>query len=156
WIDDGGLLHMGPQSAGAIPGPAAYGRGGTAPTCTDADLVLGYLDPEYFLGGRMQLRPELARSAIRTRIADRLGLGAGEAAAAMAEVIDLVMAAGTKDLALRRGCDPRALPLVAGGGAGGVHGAAIARELAIPLVIVPRLSSVLFALGQPLADLRPD
>lgn len=156
WIDEGGLLHMGPRSAGASPGPAAYGRGGTEPTCTDADLVLGYLDPEYFLGGRMSLQPDLARRAIEERVAGPLGLDVATAAAAMVEVIDLTMAAGTKDLALQRGADPRELPLVVAGGAGPAHAGAIARELDIPIVVVPRLSSVLCALGVLLADLRHD
>ena len=156
WIDDGGLLHMGPQSAGADPGPAAYGRGGTQPTCTDADLLLGYIDPDYFLGGRMRLDAELAREAIEREIARPLGLGTVEAAAAMYEVINLVMAAGTKDMALQRGYDPRELPLVAAGGAGPVHAGMIAVELEIPVVIVPRLSSVFCALGMLLADLRHD
>jgi N-methylhydantoinase A len=87
WLDDGGLLHMGPSSAGASPGPAAYGRGGDEPTCTDADLVLGYLDPDYFLGGRMRLSLEQAREAVERRIAGPLGLDTAGAAAAMAEVI---------------------------------------------------------------------
>ena len=103
WLDEGGLLHMGPQSAGAEPGPAAYGRGGTEPTCTDADVVLGYIDPGYFLGGRMPLRVDLAQRAIEERIAAPLGLGVVEAAAAMYDVINLVMAAGTKDMTLARG-----------------------------------------------------
>jgi N-methylhydantoinase A len=156
WLDEGGLLHVGPQSAGADPGPAAYGRGGLAPTCTDADLVLGYLDPEYFLGGRMRLRRELAREAIEREVAGPLGLTAVEAAAAMYEVINLVMAAGTKDMAIQRGYEPGELPLVVAGGAGPVHAGMIAQELETPVVIVPRLSSVLCALGMLLADLRHD
>src|SRR6202034_3284891 len=118
WLDDGGLLHLGPQSAGAEPGPAAYGRGGQEPTCTDADLALGYLDPNFFLGGRMQLSAELSAKAIQQRIAAPLGLDVTAAAAAILEVITLVMAAGTKDMALARGFDPRELLLVAAGGAG--------------------------------------
>jgi N-methylhydantoinase A len=156
WLDEGGLLHVGPHSAGADPGPAAYGRGGTQPTCTDADLVLGYLDPDYFLGGRMRLQPELAREAIERDVAGPLGLTAVEAAAAMYEVINLVMAAGTKDMAIQRGYDPSELPLIVAGGAGPVHAGMIAQELGIPVVIVPRLSSVFCALGMLLADLRHD
>jgi N-methylhydantoinase A len=156
WLDEGGLLHMGPRSAGADPGPACYGRGGSEPTCTDADLVLGYLDPEYFLGGRMRLDPGLARAAIESRIAAPLGLDPVRAAAAMVEVIDLVMAAGTKDVSLKRGYDPRELPLVVAGGAGAVHAGAIAEELGIRTVIVPRVASVLCAVGMLLADLRHD
>lgn len=156
WIDDGGLLRMGPQSAGADPGPAAYGRGGERPTCTDADVVLGYIDPEYFLGGRMPLSAEAAQAAIMREVADPLGLNAGEAAVAMYDVINLVMAAGTKDMALARGVDPAELPLVAAGGAGGLHAAMIAEELGLSTVIVPPTSAVLCALGMLLADLRHD
>ncbi|HVW46934.1 MAG TPA: hydantoinase/oxoprolinase family protein [Solirubrobacterales bacterium] len=156
WLDDGGLLRMGPQSAGADPGPIAYGLGGTEPTCTDADLVLGYLDPDFFLGGRMRLDVEAAREGIRTRIADPLGLEVEAAAAAMHEVITLMMAAGTKDLALRRGFDPRELLLIAGGGAGGLHAGPIGAELDIDRIVLPRVSSVLCAFGMLLADLRHD
>ncbi|MBS1894180.1 MAG: hydantoinase/oxoprolinase family protein [Actinobacteria bacterium] len=156
WIDDGGLLHMGPQSAGAEPGPAAYDRGGTEPTCTDADVVLGYLDPAYFLGGRMALHVDRAEAAIADRIAGPLGLDVAEAAAAMYDVINLVMAAGTKDMALARGVDPTEFPLVAAGGAGGLHAGMIAHELGLATVIVPPTSSVLCALGMVLADLRHD
>ena len=156
WLDDGGLLRMGPQSAGADPGPVAYGRGGGEPTCTDANLVLGYLDPEFFLGGRMRLDVEAARAAIGERIAAPLGLGVEAAAAAMLEVITLAMAAGTKDTALRRGFDPRELLLVGAGGAGGLHVGAIAAELGVERVVVPRMSPVLCAFGMLLADLRHD
>jgi N-methylhydantoinase A len=156
WIDDGGLLHMGPQSAGARPGPAAYDFGGTLPTCADADLMLGYLDPEFFLGGRMALRPDLASTAIQQHVAGPLGLDVVTAAGAMIEVITLVMAAGTKDVALRRGFDPRELLLVAAGGAGPLHAGMIAEELGIDRVVVPRMSAVMCAFGMLLADLRHD
>ena len=156
WLDDGGLLHLGPQSAGADPGPVAYGRGGEEPTCTDADLALGYLDPGFFLGGRMALSAHLAAAAIERRIAAPLGLDVIAAAAAMIEVITLVMAAGTKDMALRRGFDPRELLLVAAGGAGPLHAGMIADELGSDRVIVPRMSAVLCAFGMLLADLRHD
>lgn len=156
WIDEGGLLHMGPQSAGADPGPVAYGRGGQEPTCTDADVVLGYIDPDYFLGGRMRLDAQAAAAAIGQRIADPLRLSVQEAAAAMYDVINLVMAAGTKDMALARGVDAAELPLVAAGGAGALHAGMIAHELGVSTVIVPPTSSVLCALGMVLADLRHD
>jgi N-methylhydantoinase A len=156
WLDEGGLLHMGPQSAGADPGPAAYDRGGTEPTCTDADVVLGYIDPDYFLGGRMPLHVDLAEAAIATRIATPLGLTVVEAAAAMYDVINLVMAAGTKDMTLARGVDAAEFPLVAAGGAGALHAGMIAQELDLSTVIIPPTSSVLCALGMVLADLRHD
>lgn len=156
WLDEGGLLHMGPQSAGARPGPAAYGRGGALPTCADADLLLGYLDPEFFLGGRMPLHEDLATAAIEDHIAGPLGLDVVTAAGAMIEVITLVMAAGTKDVALRRGFDPRELLLVAAGGAGPLHAGMIAEELGMDRVVVPRMSAVMCAFGMLLADLRHD
>jgi N-methylhydantoinase A len=156
WLDEGGLLHMGPRSAGAAPGPACYARGGTEPTCTDADVVLGYLDPAYFLGGRMRLDAALAGEAIDRRIAGPMGLGTVAAAAAMVEVIDLAMATRTNDVSIQRGYDPRELPLVVAGGAGAVHAGAIADELGMTTIIVPRLSSVLCAVGMLLADLRHD
>jgi N-methylhydantoinase A len=118
--------------------------------------VLGYIDPEYFLGGRMRLSHELARRAVEQRIAGPLGVDAVTAAAAMVEVIDLTMADGTKNVSLERGYDPRELPLLVAGGAGPVHAGAIADELEIPTVLVPRPSSVLCALGMLLADLRHD
>lgn len=156
WIDEGALLHMGPQSAGAEPGPAAYDRGGTLPTCTDADVVLGFIDPEFFLGGRIRLSAERAADAVSEEIAKPLGLQEVDAAAAMYEVINLMMAAGAKDMALERGYDPRELPLVVAGGAGPAHACAIAQELGIRTLLIPRLSSVLCALGMLLADLRHD
>lgn len=156
WIDDGGLLRMGPASAGADPGPACYGRGGTRPTTTDADLVLGYLDPDNFLGGRMRLRKDLAEEAIRTHIADPLGLSVVEAAAGMYEMVNLAMAAGTKNVSVEAGHDPREFPMVVAGGAGPVHSGMIAHELDIPFLLVPKLSSVICASGMLMADLRHD
>lgn len=156
WIDDGYILRMGPQSAGADPGPAAYGRGGTQPTTTDADVVLGYVDPDYFLGGRMRLRADLARAAIQEHIAEPLGLDVVEAAAGMYEVVNLIMAAGTKDISVQRGYDPREFPLIVAGGAGPVHAAKIAEELDIGLLVVPKFAPVFCAAGMLLADLRHD
>lgn len=154
-IDEGGLLQVGPRSAGAVPGPAAYGRGGTEPTVSDADLVLGYLDPDYFLGGRQRLRPDLAEAAVRT-VAEPLGLDVVEAAAGIYELVNLQMAAGTKNVSVERGHDPRSFPMVVAGGAGPVHAGMIAHELGIPTVLIPRLSSVLCAAGMLMADLRHD
>lgn len=156
WIDEGGLLRVGPQSAGAEPGPAAYGRGGTEPTVTDADVVLGYIDPGYFLGGRQQLRADLAAEAITSRVAEPLGLSLDEAAAGIYEMVNLQMAAGTKNISVERGYDPREFPMVVAGGAGPVHAGMIAHELEIPIVVIPRLSSVLCAAGMLMADLRHD
>lgn len=156
WLDDGGLLRVGPQSAGADPGPVAYGRGGTEPTVTDADLVLGYLNPDYFLGGRMALTAERAEMAIEERLARPLGIDVVEAASGMYEVVNLAMAAGTKDISVQRGYDPREFALVVAGGAGPVHAASIALELEMSTVVVPRLSPIMCAAGMLLADLRHD
>lgn len=156
WVDDGGLLQVGPHSAGALPGPACYGRGGELPTCTDADLVLGLLSPGFFLGGRIELDAEAARRAIEQHIASPLGIDVVEAAAGIFEVANLKMAAGVHEVTVQRGHDPRELTLVAAGGAGGLHGAALAMELGITKMVVPRQSSVLCALGLLLTDLKHD
>lgn len=156
WIDDGGLLQVGPRSAGAIPGPAAYGQGGTEPTVSDAAVVLGYIDPDYFLGGRKPLRRDLAEEAIRTKVAEPLGLEVIEAAAGIYEMVNLQMAAGTKNVSVERGYDPREFPMVVAGGAGPVHAGMIAHELEVPVAVIPRLSSVLCAAGMLMADLRHD
>jgi len=156
WIDEGGLLRMGPQSAGAAPGPACYGRGGTEPTCTDADLLLGYLDPDFFAGGKLRLDPEKARQAIATRVAEPLGLGPEEAAAGMYQVINANMAHGVREITVERGVDPREFPLVIAGGAGALHACMIADELEIPALVVPATASVLCAAGMLLSDLQHD
>ena len=155
WIDDGGLLRMGPRSAGAEPGPACYGRGGTQPTCTDADLVLGYLSATHFLGGRFPLHEDAARAALAT-VAAPLGRSIEAAAAGMVEVIDANMAAGIRHVTVERGHDPREFLLVAGGGAGPLHACGIARELGLTRVLVPRSSSIFCAAGLLLSDLRHD
>lgn len=154
WIDDGGLLHMGPQSAGADPGAVCYGKGGELPTCTDANLVLGYLNPDYFLGGEMQLDVKAARAAIEKQIAAPLGLCVDEAAAGMFQLMNVNMAAGLREITVRRGIDPREYPLVVAGGAGPIHGAMIALELEIPVVLVPRESSIFCASGMLRSDLK--
>lgn len=156
WIDEGGLLRMGPQSAGAQPGPACYGRGGTLPTCTDANVVLGYLNPDYFLGGRMKLDYEAAYRAIEEHIAKPLGLSVEQAAGGMYQVINVNMAAGIREISVKRGLDPRDYPLVVAGGAGPIHAASIALELEIPVVMVPRESSIFCASGMLRSDLKHD
>ncbi|MGI8516214.1 MAG: hydantoinase/oxoprolinase family protein [Acidimicrobiia bacterium] len=155
-IDGAGILRMGPQSAGAIPGPACYGSGGTAPTCTDANLILGYLNPDNFLGGRIHLNQEMARTAIQIRIADPLGITVEKAAAAMFDVINVNMTEGIREVSVDQGEDPRDFLLVVGGGAGPIHGAVIADELGIPQVLVPKDSAVFAAAGMLLADVRHD
>ena len=156
WVDEGGLLRMGPQSAGALPGPACYGRGGELPACTDADLVLGYLDPAYFAGGKMPLQPELARKAIEEHVARPLGLDVEEAAAGMYRVINSNMAHGVRETTVRRGLDAREFPMVVAGGAGALHACMIGRELEIPTLLVPQTASILCAVGMLLSDLQHD
>jgi N-methylhydantoinase A len=156
WLDDGGLLRMGPQSAGADPGPACYGRGGELPTTTDANLVLGYLDPDYFAGGTMQLDVQAARRAIQTHIAAPMRLSVEQAAAGMVRVACNNMAQGVREVTIKRGFDAREFPLIPGGGAGPIHGCMICNELGISLQIVPREASVLCAFGMLMCELRHD
>lgn len=155
WVD-GGLLHVGPQSAGAQPGPACYGRGGEEPTVTDANLVLGYLNPLYFLGGRMRLDPALAERAIARKVAEPLGLSVPEAAAGILQIVNFNMANGIREITVKRGFDPREFPLICAGGAGPLQVGAIARELECGWVIVPRESSIFCAAGMLMSDLRHD
>jgi N-methylhydantoinase A len=154
WIDEGGLLRMGPKSAGAKPGPACYDLGGEDPTCTDADLVLGYLDKDYFAGGKMALNLAKAESAIREKIADKLKLDLYEAAVGMYQVINVNMAAAVREVSVKQGQDPRDFPLVVAGGAGPNHACMIALELEIPVMIIPRESSIFCAAGMLMSDLK--
>ncbi|HMK34426.1 MAG TPA: hydantoinase/oxoprolinase family protein [Desulfomonilaceae bacterium] len=154
WIDEGGLLRMGPQSASSEPGPACYSLGGEEPTCTDADLVLGYLDPEFFAGGRLQLSADRAKKAIEEKIAKRMGCDLYEAAAGMYQVINVNMAAAVREVAVKHGHDPRDFPLVVAGGAGPNHACMIALELENPVLIVPRESSIFCAAGMLMSDLK--
>lgn len=156
WLDEGGALHVGPQSAGALPGPACYGSGGEFPTCTDADVLLGFIEPDYFLGGRMKLDRSAAENSIRTHLANPLGLSMDEAAISVFEVINANMAAGIRDMIVDHGLDPRATPLVVGGGAGPVHAGALASELGISQVIIPRQAGVFCAIGMVFTDLKYD
>lgn len=154
WVDEGGLLRMGPQSAGSDPGPACYGMGGEAPTCTDADLVLGYLDKDFFAGGKIPLDFDRAVRVIKTKIADPLGLDVIEAAAGMYRVINVNMATGVREVSIKRGHDPREFPFVVAGGAGPVHACMIARELEIPVMVIPKESSIFCAAGMLMSDLK--
>jgi N-methylhydantoinase A len=156
WIDEGGLLRMGPQSAGADPGPVCYGRGGERPTCTDADLLLGYLDADAFAGGKIKLDREAAVRAIAESIGAPLGLSELEAAAGMYRVINTNMAQGVREVSIERGYDPREFPLIVAGGAGPIHACMICEELEIPMFIVPRESSIFCAAGMLMSDLQHD
>ena len=146
-MDRGGFIHTGPESAGSDPGPACYGRGGKRATVTDANLVLGLIDPNRFVGGRMQLDAEAARSAIDRDVGKPLGLSVREAAALITLSSEQNMIGAISDLTVKRGIDPRDYMMVAGGAAAGLHAAAIAAELGITRVLVPRFAGVMSAFG---------
>jgi len=152
----GGILRVGPESAGSQPGPACYGRGGKMPTVTDADLLLGYINPAGLLGGRLPLDMEAARASLRQHVGDPLGVSEEEAAAAVYEVINVNMATAVKDLLHERGDDPREFVLVVAGGAGPLHAVPAAAELGISTVIIPRDASIFTAAGVIFSDLRHD
>ncbi|MFL4985385.1 MAG: hydantoinase/oxoprolinase family protein [Xanthobacteraceae bacterium] len=156
WIDDVGALKVGPQSAGADPGPICYRGGGSEPTITDANVVLGRLDPDNFLGGQMKLDAHAAARGIKERIARPLGVDAVTAAQAIVEIAIAKMSLAVREVSVAKGYDPRDFALVASGGAGPLHVMAIARELFIPTVIVPLFPSHFSALGMLLADERHD
>ena len=150
-VEDGGYLRVGPESAGADPGPACYGRGGTRPTVTDADLVLGILDPDNFLGGRIRLDVEAAREVLRREVAEPLGLSVEEAAAGVKRVVDTRMADLLRTVTIERGYDPREFVLHAFGGAGATHAPAFALDV-VDTVLVPAGQSVHSALGAASSD----
>jgi len=152
WIDSGGLLRVGPESAGSAPGPACYGNGGTRPTMTDAALVLGYLDPDAFLGGAMRLDVDAALAAITT-IADELGTDPHQAAAAVMTIAGEHMVAAIKELTINQGIDPRDAGIVAGGGAAGLNVVEIARALGCARVLLPRTAGALSAFGGQHSDI---
>jgi N-methylhydantoinase A len=156
WRDDVGGLKVGPHSAGADPGPICYRGGGTEPTITDANVVLGRLDPDNFLGGQMRLDAEGAARGIKQKVADPLGLDTVAAAQAIVEIAIAKMSLAVREVSVAKGYDPRDFALVASGGAGPLHVMAIARELFIPTVIVPLFPSHFSALGMLLADERHD
>jgi N-methylhydantoinase A len=156
WVDDGGLLNVGPQSAGADPGPACYGYGGTQPTVTDASLILGYIDPDYFLGGDIRLDVAAAARAIANHIGEPLGLGLDAAASAVMQVVTENMVQLIEEISLNQGVDPRSAVLVGGGGAAGLNSVAIARRLGCPRIIIPEVGPLLSAVGALLSDLTAD
>ncbi|OGQ67688.1 MAG: hypothetical protein A2W73_09080 [Deltaproteobacteria bacterium RIFCSPLOWO2_12_55_13] len=146
WIDSLGLLRVGPQSAGADPGPACYGKGGTRPTVTDADLILGYVPADYFLGGEISLKTDLAEKAIRS-VAEPLGIDLPTAAMTIFITVNSLMADKMMEISTKRGYDARDFALVVGGGAGPVHGAYLADRLEIPTIIIPRYAATYSAFG---------
>ncbi len=151
-----GVIAVGPESASSVPGPACYSRGGEQPTVTDANLVLGYLNPDEFAGGTMKLAPDAARRAIEQRVARPLGLSLAEAAWGIHLVVNSNMELATRVVSIERGRDPRALTLVAFGGAGPVHGCRLAQALRIPRVILPAAAGVAAALGLLSAEVKFD
>jgi N-methylhydantoinase A len=153
---DLGVIAVGPDSAGADPGPIAYGLGGTTPTVTDANLVLGYLNPEFFLGGRMRLDVDAARRGIEAAIARPLGLTVAEAAWGIHQVVTTNMELATRVVSIERGYDPRRLAFIAFGGSGPVHGCRLARALRIPRVILPSAAGVTSAIGLLAAEVKYD
>ena len=156
WVDDGGLLHVGPQSAGAEPGPACWNRGGERPTITDACIVLGYLDPEFYLGGNMQINVSLAEKAVTSEVGERLGLEPEDAAAAIFELACQNMVVAIEEITLERGIDPVDALLVGGGGGGGLYAATIAAQLGARQILIPSVSAALSAAGALLSELKRD
>jgi N-methylhydantoinase A len=156
WIDAVGALKVGPRSAGGQPGPVCYGQGGTEPTVTDANVVLGRVIASRFLGGEMPLDAQAAREAIRVKIAEPLGLTINEAALGIVKIAIAEMSLAVRGVSVARGYDPRDFAMLAFGGAGPLHAAEIARELHIPTLIVPRVPGHFSALGMLMADLRHD
>jgi N-methylhydantoinase A len=156
WIDGGGFLNVGPQSAGADPGPACYGRGGTRPTVTDADLVCGYLNPDYFLGGAQTLDITAARAALETYIANPLHMDVIAAAAGVQRIVDMRMADEVRVFAAKRGVDLSSFTLLPFGGAGAVHAAAVAEELGMRRILVPPRPGAFSALGLLCTDVVHD
>jgi N-methylhydantoinase A len=156
YLDEGGGLHVGPKSAGAEPGPASYGRGGTEPTVTDANVILGRLSPEKFLGGEMQLDRKAAETALTDRLARRLNVSLERTASGMLQVATSAMANAVRHVTLERGLDPRDFTLVAYGGGGPLHSASVAKELSISKIIIPHAPGHFSAVGMLMADLRRD
>lgn len=157
-VDRGGILQVGPESAGAMPGPAAYGRGGEQPTVTDANLVIGHIAPSFAFGGAggMKLDRDAAERAVRRHVAEPLGLGVEEAARAIVRVANHGMAGRIRAVSIERGYDPREFALVAYGGAGPMHAAALMKDVGIGRCVIPYYPGVLCALGSAAADVRQD
>lgn len=154
WVDSGGALRVGPHSAGADPGPVCYGLGGKQPTITDANLVLGRLDPAYFAGGEMKLNLDAARDAIRTQCAEPLGLSVEEAAHGIVEIANTAMVNALRLVSVQRGHDPRDFMLVGFGGAGPAHAVRLAEQAGIPRVLIPQGPGTASALGLLVTDVR--
>lgn len=154
WIDEMGLMQMGPQSAGSDPGPACYGQGGTLPTVSDANLTLGYLNPEGLVGGRLPLDAGKARGAIETSLAEPLGMSVERAAYGMFTIVNANMVNGIRRVTVERGYDPRDFVLVGAGGATAAHITALADAMGIDTIVLPKLASGLCAFGQIISDVK--
>src|SRR6185312_2012970 len=156
WVDPTGGLHVGPNSAGADPGPACYGKGSHDPVVTDANLVLGRINGGRFLNGAMRLDRVAAERAIKTQVSDKLRLGIKEAALGIVQIADAAMSLAVRAVSVKKGVDPRDTAMIAFGGAGPLHAVAIAREIFIPKVIVPKVPGTFSALGMLMASWRQD
>lgn len=156
WLDSSGAVRVGPMSAGATPGPACYGKGGQDPTVTDANVVLGYIPDDYFLGGEMKLHRDLAIKSVRDKVADPLGKDVYEAAYAIYGIVTAEMADAVEEISVKRGVDPRDFVMVVGGGAAAVHAALAADAIEMRRVYIPTTASILGALGWLCTDLRYD
>lgn len=156
WIDKGGALQVGPHSAGAEPGPACYAQGGTHATVTDANVVLGYINPDYFLGGRRKIDPDRSRKAVEEHVAAPLGLSVPAAAHGIFRIVNTNMVNAMRVVSVERGIDPRGYALVIGGGAGAIHGGMLAEELELKKVIIPRYAGVFCSYGMIVTDVKHD
>ncbi|HET9916572.1 MAG TPA: hydantoinase/oxoprolinase family protein, partial [Candidatus Binatia bacterium] len=156
WIDAAGGLKVGPQSAGAAPGPACYGKGGAEPTVTDANLIAGRIDPEYFLGSGIRLQRDQAAAAIMEKVGKPLGLSLEDAALGILTIANFNMSLSVRAVSVEKGYDPRDCVLVPSGGGGALHALAIARELSVPKVVIPPMPAHFSALGMLMADLKHD
>lgn len=154
WIDQTGVLNVGPQSAGATPGPACYMRGGSLPTVTDSNVALGYLNPEYLLGGRLPIDAAAARQAIAQHISEPLAISVDKAAYGVFKIVNNNMVNGIRRVSTERGYDPRDFALIGAGGATGLHITALAQEIGCRTVLVPKLASGLCAFGEILSDIK--
>ncbi len=156
WIDEGGALKVGPQSAEAVPGPACYDQGGEEPTITDANVIFGRIDPNYFLGGDMKLNPVRSREVVEKKLCGPLKMDLLTAARGIIQVANANMVRGIRVVSVERGYDPRDFTLIPYGGAGPLHAVALAKELKIPKVLVPPIPGILSAMGMLISDIRHD
>jgi N-methylhydantoinase A len=154
WVDAGGLLKVGPQSAGSVPGPACYGKGGTDPTVTDANVVLGYLNPVSLLGGKMKINKGASEDAINEKVGKVIGYNVTDSAAGILELVDVQMAEAIKSVSIERGFDPRDFAMIAFGSAGPMHAVRLAEEIGINKVVIPLAPGITSALGLLLSDVR--